>query len=131
MNLFELEDSLPNGLHDAKLRCVAVDYVERIAILEIDLDLSDTETPTPIYRPARIVLRGFTYFAMGHPDPSYPFRDAGELTVDLSRPTKPFVPGCESESAFRLFISEFNSFIDGDTPEAELEWLGAAAPDWP
>jgi len=119
MNLFQLEDTLPNGLHDAKLRRVAVDYVERMAILEFEIDVSETETP--IYRPGRITLRGFVYVAIGSPDPSYPFREVGAVTVDLSR------PGCESESAFRLFLSEFNSFIDGDAPEAELEWLGEGA----
>jgi hypothetical protein len=131
MNLFQLEDSLPNGLHDALLRRVVVDYVERTAILELEIDLSDTETHSDLYRLARITLSGFAYFAVGPPDSSYPFREAGVVTVDLSAPEKPFVRGCEGESAFRLFISDFNSFIHADAPEAELEWLGEAAPRWP
>jgi len=122
MNLFQLERSLPNGLHDAKLRRVAVDYVQRTATLELEIDISDTGTP--LYRPTIITLSGFAYFAIGPPDPTYPFRDAGTVTIDLSAPKKPFVPGSESESAFRLFISDFNSFIDADAPEAELKWLG-------
>jgi len=131
MNLFELEDSLPNGLHDANLRRVVVDYVERTAILDFEIDVSNTETHSDLYRPARITLSSFAYFAIEPPDSSYQFREAGVVTVDLSAPEKPFVPGCESESAFRLFISDFNSFIYADAPEAQLEWLGEAAPRWP
>lgn len=128
MNLFDLAESLPNGLHDAELRRVSVDYVERTATLEIEIWVADTDTPRELYRLARITLSGLVYFAIEPPDHSYPFRDAGAVTVDLSVPEKPFVEGYESESAFRLFISEFNSFIYADAPVAELEWLGDAAP---
>ena len=130
MNLFELAESLPNGLHDAELRSVSIDYLERTAILELEIWVDDKDI-LEIYRPARITLTGLVYFAIEPPYHSYPFRDAGALTIDLSRPEKPFVAGCESESAFRLFISDFNSFIYADAPEAELEWLGEAAPGWP
>jgi hypothetical protein len=128
MNLFELAESLPNGLHDAELRRVAVDYIDRTAILELEIWVDDMDALPELYRPARITLTGLVYFAIEPPYHSYPFRDAGALTIDLSRLEKPFVSGCESESAFRLFISEFNSFIYADAPRAELEWLGDAAP---
>lgn len=127
MNLFQLEDSLPNGLHDAKLRRVSIDYIERTAILELEIWVDDIDALLELYRPARITLSGLVSFVIEPPYHSYPFRDAGALTIDLSRPEKPFVAGCESESAFRLFISEFNSFIYADAPMAELEWLGEAA----
>ncbi|HEX7681177.1 MAG TPA: hypothetical protein VF713_23775 [Thermoanaerobaculia bacterium] len=127
MNLFELAESLPNGLHDAELRRVSIDYVERTAVLELEIWVDDTDTPRELYRLARITLTGLVYFAIEPPYLSYPFRDAGALTIDLSRPEKPFVAGRESESAFRLFIGEFNSFIYADASDAQLEWLGEAA----
>jgi hypothetical protein len=127
MNLFELAEILPNGLHDAALRRVSVDYAERTAILELEIWVDDAGLLLELYRPARITLTGLVYFAIEPPYHSSSFRDAGPVTIDLSAPEKPFVSGCENESAFRLFISEFNSFIDADAPEAELEWLGKAA----
>jgi hypothetical protein len=126
MNLFELAESLPNGLHDAQLRRISIDYVERTAILELEISVADTDTPLELYRPARITLIGLAYFAIEPPDGAYLFRDARAVTIDLSEAEKPLVSGDENESAFRLFISEFNSFIYANAPEAQLEWLGEA-----
>jgi len=126
MNLFQLAETLPNGLHDAQLRRLSVDYVERTAVLELEIWVDDTDVFLELYRPARIVLKGLAYFAIQPPDAGYPFREAGVVTIDLSAP-ETFVSGRESDSAFRLFISQSNSFIDADADAAELEWLGESA----
>jgi len=126
MNLFQLAATLPNGLHDAELRRLSVDYVEQTAVLELEIWVDDTDVFLELYRPARIVLKGLVYFVIQPPDARYPFTQAGAVTIDLSAPETPVVSGGESESAFRLFISEFNSFIYADADAAELEWLGEA-----
>lgn len=127
MNLFQLVESLPNGLHDATLQRLTIDYTRRTAVLDLEIWVDDTET-RELYRPARITLTAFAYLAIQPPDATYPFRDAGAVTIDLSEIDKSAVPGFENDSAFRLFVSEFNSFIHADAPEAELEWLGESAP---
>ena len=126
MNLFQLAETLPNGLHDAQLRRLSVDYVERTAVLELEIWVDDTDVFLELYRPARIVLKGLAYLVIQPPDAGYPFREAGVVTIDLSAP-ETFVSGRESDSAFRLFISQSNSFIDADADAAELEWLGESA----
>jgi hypothetical protein len=122
MNLFELADSLPNGLHDAELLRIVIDYLGRTISLDLEIWVSESDTQRELYRAARITLRSFVYFVIEAPDARYPLR-ASSVTIDLSEPATP-LPDCESGSAFRLFIGEFNAFIHGAAPVAELEWLG-------
>ncbi|MFZ2490206.1 MAG: hypothetical protein WA208_01850 [Thermoanaerobaculia bacterium] len=128
MNLAELAESLPNGLHDAELARWTVDYVARTAVLELELWVATDDSPRELYRPARLTLSGVEYLVIEPPDPTYPFQGSKSITIDLSSEATEFVPQAGAGTAFRLFVAEWNSFICGAASRAELEWVGPAAP---
>lgn len=127
MNLSEIAESLPNGLHDAKLSRLTLDYAARTVDLDLEIWIATETTPPELYRPARITLVGFDYFVIEPPDATYPFRDQAAVTVDSSPDPEALVPNCEEGTAFRLFVSDWNAFVRAASPEAHLRWLGPAA----
>lgn len=126
MNLAQLAESLPNGLHDAELLRCTVDYVARTAVLDLEIWIAAEASPRELYRPARITLKNLDYFVIERPDPTYPARVSGPVTIDLSVSDKPLLANCEEGSAFRLFVSEWNAFVHAAASEAHLEWNGPA-----
>ena len=128
MNLTELAEALPNGLHDAELSRWTVDYTARTAVLEVDVWVATAESPREWYRPARITLRELEYFVVDPPDSRYPFRNAETVTIDLAAEENGFAPRALTAPAFRFFVSEWNAFIHAAAAGAEIEWLAPATP---
>lgn len=60
MRLDELEDSLPNGFHDASIEGIVVDYVSQRATLQMKLLVSSPEAETQsereIYKRGKLQL---------------------------------------------------------------------------
>jgi len=83
MTLAELEETLPNGFHDAVLLSVSVDHKKRIAKLELSIwtgDLhSKDESIREAYRTAELTITGLAFFSVEPPDPEYPY--AGDATT--------------------------------------------------
>ena len=126
-NLFELAAALPNGLHDSRLLRLALDYEEHLAVLDLEIWVGDMDGPADqkeSYRAARITLNDFAYFSIDPPDSSYPFREAGAVTIDLAKPASVLVAGTDQALAFRLFVSEWNAFIHASSSDVRLEWRG-------
>ncbi len=124
MNLVQLAESLPNGLHDAELTRLTLDYAARTAALDLELRVATETSPRELYRPARITLVRFDYFVIEPPDAKYRFRDPEAIRIDLSPDPEAVVPNCAEGAAFRLFVSDWNAFVRAASPEAELQWLG-------
>ena len=57
MTLDQVVNSLPNGLHDAKLETINIDFAKREVRLELDIWIGD-EIDSEAYRRAEIVYRG-------------------------------------------------------------------------
>ncbi len=130
MTLDDLTSSLPNGLHDAELRAVNIDFERGVARLDLDIWLGD-ELELEAYRRGRIELSRLLFWVSEPPDPRYPFAepgglkiDAGPLTADTpaNRPALPAIP--HDRFANWIFVSDWNAFIFLAAGEASITWLG-------
>ena len=77
MTLEELEETLPNGLHDAEVKRIATDYELRTVTVELAVWVGDIDDPPErreAYRYARIDISGLCFLVMEAPDAKYPFQ---------------------------------------------------------
>jgi len=84
MTLEELENTLPNGLHDADVHRIAIDYAERRVTFDLAVWVGKMEDPPErreAYKSGRIEVSGLLFIVMEPPDPKYPFRKPS-ITID-------------------------------------------------
>ncbi len=128
MDIFEIADSLPNGLHDAEVVDLALSYERALLQIRLDIWIDDIDAPEQTreeYRPARVELTQVEYCLFDRPDPGYPYKERGRLTIDLCAPDVAVdLPG--QGTAFRLWVAEWNGFVHIRAGEAVLTWLGPA-----
>lgn len=86
LTLAELERSLPNGIHDAALTSVHVDYAKREAIVGLNIDLSTPEATAASegesYRPGRVVFSGLHFIAIDPQAPGYEYLGVSLIDSD-------------------------------------------------
>jgi hypothetical protein len=134
MTLEELEGTLPNGLHDAEVQRIAVDYEERRVTLDVAVwvgDMGDPPERREAYKGGRIEISGLLFLVMEQPDPTYPFKAAG-LTIDgcdaRENLQSDLLKSLPSDSFFRsLWVDEWNAFIHIAAKCADLVWLNDGA----
>lgn len=134
MNLEELENTLPNGLHDAEVKRIAVDYELRTATLEVAVwvgDMNDPPGRREAYKNGRVNISGLLFLVIEAPDPKYPFMDS-ELSIDGCDMSKnlssELLKSLPSNSFIRsLWVNEWNAFIHIAATSAEIEWLNNGA----
>ena len=130
MTLEELEDTLPNGLHDAEVRRVSVDYEKRTAIVDLEVFVAGLDAPVAereAYRSASIIITGLQFLAIEPPYPNYPFADSGTVRIDACDKTKDLdaelLKNLPSGSFCRsFFVSEWNAFVHLAGLDAAIEW---------
>jgi hypothetical protein len=86
MTFDQLEHTLPNGLHDAELLQINVNYAQRKLALTLDVWVGDLDGPVEkreAYRKARIEIVGLQFFVIEPPDPNYPYCDSKPSRTDL------------------------------------------------
>ena len=137
MTLAELEDTLPNGFHDAYITSVAMDYVRAELRLGMSLSFSVPDDPpeVPGYRPAIVKESGVKLFVVDapNPDPQYSILERDEQPangfvtstsedwnkeidqglIDAAGPTAPL---------YSFFIGTWNSCIHIAATDATYEW---------
>ena len=131
--LTDIEDSLPNGFHDAYLESIHVDYKSRRALIKLRVCTGDPEGPTEkereAYEEASLELLGLIYFVVEPPDLRTKYAEMGELSIDGgeskpgSAPSTPVpVEQLPSDAfAYWFFIRDWNSFIHVSARDARLE----------
>jgi hypothetical protein len=70
MTFEELEHSLPNGLHDAELLAIQIDYRTQTATLELDIDISALTDTDATYRRGRVTFAGIQFLVLDPPHTS-------------------------------------------------------------
>ncbi len=134
MTLEELENTLPNGLHDAEVRRVAVDYENGKVTLELAVWVGNMDDPPErreAYKNRRIEISGLLFLVMEPPDPKHPFK-ASDLTIDGCDMSKnldsALLRSLPADSFFRsLWVNEWNAFIHIAAKSADLVWLNDGA----
>lgn len=129
MTLEELENTLPNGLHDAEVKKLNVDYEQRNLAIDVDIwvgKMTDSPQKREAYRKGRIEISGLLFLVMEPPDPSYPFAnddlriDGCDLRQNLKQELLDSLPGT---AFFRsLWVSEWNAFIHIAGRSAQITW---------
>lgn len=132
MTFEEIDRMLPNGLHDAEVSSIAVDYVLGTVTIQANLWIGDMGTPNrEDHRTGSLIATGLHFCAVEPPDSVSPFaRQGSPITVsgDLARSdTLPaleklapgFPPGV---FCFRLFVHEWNSFIHVAAKDIIFTW---------
>lgn len=133
MTLEELENTLPNGLHDAEIERIAIDYAARELTLEVSVwvgSMDDSER-REAYKNGRIEISGLLFLVMEPPDPKYPFGTLG-LTVDGCDMSKnlhiELLQSVPAGSFVRsLWVNEWNAFIHVAAKSANIVWLNEGA----
>jgi hypothetical protein len=126
MTLQELENTLPNGFHDAEISKLEVDYAARTARLHLALLVGLPDEPAPQrdrMAPALLELTGLLYVVTERPDPRYPYDNPEPISAtglcDLDPPSE-LPPGAYGS---RLFIVNWNAFMHLAARDAKLTWL--------
>jgi hypothetical protein len=96
MTLDDLAASLPNGFHDAKLKAVSIDYVNRRASLDLHIWIGDLDAAADSerekYRPAQVKLSGLIFWVSEPPCAGYPYDIGRELRIDVGTIQTPSTP---------------------------------------
>jgi hypothetical protein len=134
MTLEEIENETPNGLHDAELRSIRIDYSSRTALLGVNLHVglpSDaSDSAREAYRAAEIVISGLVFVAIDPPASDRLSQVEGGLWIDAGPGTRetlnPDALKALPADAFVhwIYVREWNSFIHIVARSASLNWLG-------
>ena len=129
MNLDDLLESLPNGLHDARLRRFEVDYINRTASIVVSIWIGDSggnRETREVYRHARIDLQQLAFAAVDAPEKAV---GDGNLRIDVGTGVAPssdltlpadLPKGC---SVHWIFVTQWNAFIHFAAETASIHWM--------
>jgi hypothetical protein len=135
MTLEEISDSLPHGFHDAQIKKLNLDYVNREATFDLEIwigtDSSRKREERDAYRAAQLTLSQLLFCVIEPPDPNYPYQERKPLWVDAgSSPSNQIstsirLPEPLPEGAFIhwFFANNWNAFIHVAAKNARLEFL--------
>lgn len=131
MTLEDIENSLPNGLHDAQVQRLSIDYGQRTLTAEVSVWVGDLSGPSETheeYRPGQIEITGLIFVIMEPPDPSYPFSNSTKLTIDgcdlRQHLDVELLKSLPEKSFFRsLWVGEWNAFVHVAATDARFSWV--------
>ena len=130
MTLDELENQLPNGLHDAKLMSFFVNLEDRSLKLKVEIDHSspDPEVPSLEPCPVEIMITGLCYFSLNPPDPGLingtSWISAGNEVIE-KKMISPEVAAKLPSGAFLhyIFLGSWNALMLIGGMDARIEFL--------
>jgi hypothetical protein len=136
MTFEELHQRFPNGLDDAEMTGIALDYQNRTAKLYLNLRGNPPDSPNrEEYRRARLLLNGLYYLVIEPPDADhlwYPQRSiqVNAYPEDVSQfPIFGDLKSKLSGDTFccRFYVHDWNSFIHIAAKDAQFSWVEAGA----
>jgi hypothetical protein len=125
----EFDQRFPNGLYDAKITDITIDYVHRQAKLQLSLRLNQPDSPNRNeYQQATLVLIDFYYIAIEPPDadhlryPRRPIQVTGYPEDSAQFPLLVDLKEDLATNAFccRFYVHDLNSFIHVAAKGAEF-----------
>lgn len=133
MTFEELDSKFPNGLDDAEITYITVDYAKRTAKFQFNMRGNLPESPDrDVYSKAVLTTHDVHYLSIEPPDAEHLFGTKRQkITVDglpedaNSFPLfKQLSPKMPSEAFFcRFFVHDWNSFIHIGASSAEFSWI--------
>ncbi len=125
MTFDELEESLPNGLHDAELLGVQIDYSHLNSAVELNIDVGTGTSTRSTYRRGRVVFTGVRYVAIDAPAVNVSDARVSRINAGSGEPTTAAhpLPKCPADTFLCwLFVVDWNSFIRIAARSVALEW---------
>jgi hypothetical protein len=131
MTLDELQHTLPNGLHDAELAGINLDFPAGKAALTVNVDIGDSRADDRLrdgdmYRAARIEFAGVQFLVIDPPAIETPYSSVSMIDAGLGQPrTSPCVLPSIRKECFLcwIFVVRWNSFIRISAESVALEWI--------
>jgi hypothetical protein len=125
----ELSTSLPNGLHDAKLLALRIDYANQAAMLEVEIDLSDTSGRLgEQYALAHLQFTDVQFIVVDAPGPQYDRFTVSRIDAGEGHPPNSLcmLPSL-GERTFLcwIFVTDLNSFVRIAARDVEVHWPNA------
>jgi hypothetical protein len=138
MTLEELENTLPNGLHDAEVQRISVDYARHSLALELAIWVGSMDDPPErreAYKTGRLEISGLVFLVMEPPDARYPYRVESRLTVDNVDPKRSLdaelLASLPDDTFCRsFFVFQWNTCMHFAGKHAEMIWLNDGAIDY-
>ena len=128
MTLEEVERLLPNGLHDAILLGVRVDYVCQTAVVDLDIDVSSVRSAEQAYRLGRLTFAGVQFVAIDPPDIGATHVGVPPIDTGMGQPATashplPVLPA----DCFLcwLFVVRWNGFVRIAARSVSHEWINS------
>ena len=133
VTLEELENSLPNGFHDAEIQRICIDYQQRIMTIDMAVFVGDVDAPLEkreAYREGALVISGLQFATIEPPDARYPFSTPGASRIDACDMTKNLDPSLlqalpEGSFVRSFFVDDWNTFLHIAGLRAEIQWKTA------
>lgn len=130
MTLEELENSMPNGLHDAEMRRVCIDYQQRTMTIDMYVFVGDVDAPLEkreAYREGSLMISGLQFAVIEAPDARYPFASPGASRIDscdMRKNLDPTLLQALPQGSFVgcLFVDDWNAFVHIAGLNAEILW---------
>lgn len=127
MTFDELADSLPNGLHDAELIALEIDYRNETASVVVNIDMG-LLTEGPEYRRGRLRFSGVQFVSIDPPcseeRSSSPSRiDAGSGQPATAPCSLPDI--APDKFLCWLFVENWNGFVRIAARSVSLDWTVA------
>lgn len=130
MTLEEIDNSLPEGLHDAQIRSYVRDFESATLTLfvKVAVGLSKENNRLLEYRDGEIGFRDVQYFVSENPDAESTFRDSGCVWFSFGRADAGVIP--EAVNAvlppellrYSIFIREWYSSMNIVARDVSFTW---------
>jgi hypothetical protein len=131
MTLEEIEDLLPNGLHDAQIERMTRDYESAELALKVSVLVGLPTQPSPdreSYRAADIVFRRVYFCAVELPQSESAFQHPGSLWFSYERMRPNVIPDSLAKAlpkgtqCYSLFVREWMSEMHVAALDVDFSW---------
>lgn len=131
MTFREVEQTLPNGFHDAEIKHISLDYVSGTLRITMRILVGTPGEPDQEeYGHRELKVSGLYFFSIEPPDPTYPFKpngkpldvqgdDSGLSPPEIGKLIRELPPDA---SCYRFFVQQWNSFIYIAASDAQISW---------
>jgi hypothetical protein len=133
MTLEQLEEELPNGLHDAQIRSIARNFENGTLTLEVRILIGlpdDSPEKRDEYRNGSITFTGVELFVIESPEASSAFLAPGSVSFSVSRSEVDLFPVdivgklMQGTDMYSLFILDWHSHIHIAASDMSFGWEG-------
>ncbi len=131
MTLEQVEESLPNGLHDAQIQQLRIDYERAELVLRLRVLIGSPDQPAPAcdeYAIGDLTFHGLQLFATEFPNAESAFRYPGAVWFWYERTPPGTFPALLADrlgpelQSYSLFIREWLSHIHVAARDISFAW---------